>query len=129
MKGSLSVQHLSIIKKRDEWETPLRFFTQACVDYHIHPTLDVCATNLSKKCDQYIGPDHKNSARRDALHMAWDTDFFMNPPYSRVTDFMKYAFAQVWEYTLNALILTYSKTDTKWWHKYIEGNSLVKIVF
>jgi len=129
IRKSPSIQHLSIIKRRDEWETPPNLFAQACVNYHITPSIDVCATKFSKLCDQYLGLDHKDARKRDALEVAWDKDFFMNPPYSRIKEFMDYAFAQVWEHHVNALIITYSKTDTKWWHKYIEENRIVKTHF
>jgi len=123
------IQHLSIINRRDEWETPPNLFELACMVYRITPNLDVCATKNSKLCNLYFGPDHKNPARRNALKVSWDKDFFMNPPYTQVAEFMDYAFAQVREHRVSALILTYSKTDTRWWHKYIENNPLVKTHF
>jgi len=129
MSNSLSVQHLSIIKKRDHWETPPNLFTEACVSYHIKPELDVCATLKDKKCDEYFGLDHKDPARRNALGMEWDSNFFMNPPYTKIDEFMYYAFDQIWKHRVNALMLTYSKTGNQWWHIYIENNPIVKTHF
>ncbi|WP_316505771.1 DNA N-6-adenine-methyltransferase [Nitrosopumilus sp.] len=48
-------------------------------------------------------------------------DFFMNPPYSRVSEFMKFAYSQHIKNNVSCIILTYSKTGTKWWHKYVQG--------
>ena len=126
---SSSVNHLSIIRKRDDWETPKNIFTEACVNYHIKPEIDVCATLETSKCDLYFGPDHDYPDMRDALTRPWEYDFFMNAPYSRIEEFMDYAFDQIWNYRVHGLMLAYSKTDTKWWHKHIEGNPLVKTHF
>lgn len=126
---SKSVRHLGVIGKHDHWETPRNLFIERCVDFHIQPELDVCATKDTTKCDHYFGPDHKMKKNRDALKINWTMDFFMNCPYTEVDEFMDYAFDQIWKHRVNALILTYSKTDTKWWHRHIENNPLVKVHF
>lgn len=117
-----SVQHLSIISVRDEYGTPKTLFLLACFDYTINPKLDVCATNINKKCERYF------TKEIDALKQDWDQDFFMNPPYSQVSEFMRYAYKQHKKHNVNALILTYAKTDTKFWHNYVEGIAEVHFI-
>lgn len=125
---SKSVQHLSVIKEQDQWETPTNDFIEACVDFHIKPKIDVCATNASKKCDLYFGPDHEFPAFRNGLKCFFNQDFFMNPPYSEIEKWIPHAIDQIVP-GVHGLVLTYNKTDTKWWHSYIENNPHVKVHF
>jgi len=45
----------------------------------------------------------------------------MNPPYSRISEFMEFAYDQHKKNNVSCLILTYSKTGTRWWHRYVQG--------
>jgi DNA N-6-adenine-methyltransferase (Dam) len=45
----------------------------------------------------------------------------MNPPYSKISEFMEFAYNQHKRNDVSCLILTYSKTGTKWWYKYVQG--------
>ena len=49
-----SVQHMSIIKENDEWETPIDIFKQGIKRTGITPILDVCATKENTKCLSYF---------------------------------------------------------------------------
>lgn len=42
----------------------------------------------------------------------------MNPPYSEINLWMKKAWLQHKKYNVNALILVFAKTSTKWWHEF-----------
>jgi phage N-6-adenine-methyltransferase len=119
---SRSVQHLNQINIQDEYGTDPHLLTQACNKYHILPELDVCTNIANKKCYYYYSKDD------DALTKQWNLDFFMNPPYSRVAEFMAYAYKQHKKHNVDALILTYSKTDTKWWHGYVENKAEVHFI-
>ncbi|MEO9276947.1 MAG: DNA N-6-adenine-methyltransferase [Nitrososphaera sp.] len=119
---SKSVQHLQNIKVQDEYGTPTEIFEQACRDFHVQPRLDVCATEKNTKCPLFY------TKYNDALSEDWQYDFFMNPPYSRVAEFIKYAYEQHKKCNVNALILTYAKTDTVWWHEYIEGKAEIHFI-
>jgi len=112
-----SIKHLSNIHINDEYGTPLTLLYQACQTYDVHPKLDVAASRINHVCDRYF------TKQDDALTKEWDEDFFLNPPYSQVEIFIKYAYQQYKKHNVTGLILTYSKTDTKWWHDYIEGRA------
>ncbi len=85
--------------------------------YQIAPMLDVCATDSNSKFSEYY------TMNNDALTKEWDEDFFMNPPYSEITQWMKKAYEQHRKYNVNALILVFAKTSVKWWHKYVEDKA------
>ncbi len=169
---SKSVQHLSIISDRNEYETPTEQYENACVEYDIHPEIDVCATRLNSKCKEYID---KSKNFLDEM-ITIKKPFFMNPPYdpeyccnichendfdkikrkqtingkqrikiiwvckscktrddktkihNGIKDFMKKAFNTSRENGVNALILTYAKTDTEWWHEYIENKAEIHFI-
>lgn len=109
--------HQTIVNVNNNWETPSKILLDAIKKYDIHPTLDVCATFENKKCNWYIGKE------LDSLKKEWNEDFFMNPPYSEITQWMKKAYEQHLKYNVNALILVFAKTSTKWWHEYVEDKA------
>lgn len=114
-----SVEHLRIISFQDDWETPIELYLKACQEYKIFPQIDVCASKNNTKCHYFL--DKKDNG----LKYAWYQDFFMNPPYSEIDEWMKKAWEDHELWNNNALILTYSKTDTKWWHNYVEKKAEV----
>jgi len=117
-----SIRHLANIKIQDQYETPPELFRKACIEYNVSPLVDVCATIQNTKCDDYF-----NKAE-DSLSKDWDFPFFMNPPYSRVFDFMKKAYYESKKWKVEGLILIYAKTDTKFWHSFIENKAEVHFI-
>lgn len=116
------MQHLSQISVRDEYGTPWDILNTAKQRYKIFPQLDVCTNLANKKCDAYYTIDDNSLTKK------WNMDFFMNPPYSQVEDFMRHAFFQHKINNVNGLILVYSKTDTDWWHSYVEEKAEVHFI-
>jgi len=119
---SKAVTHLSNISIEDNYGTPKKFLQAAFLKYDIHPIVDVCATQKNTKCRQYY------TIKNSALHKEWKGPFFMNPPYSQISLFMAKAYAQHKLNNLDGMILTYSKTDTKWWHDYVEGKAEIHFI-
>ena len=117
-----SVQHLQNINIQDEYGTPQNLFNQACIDFNIHPTIDICASKNNHVVREYCDKE------LNCLTKFFNEDFFMNPPYSQVAEFMEFAYTQHKEQNVDVLILIYSKTDTKWWHKYVEGIAEVHFI-
>ena len=129
-KGSVTarpaVQHLSIIKENDFWETPKDLLWSFFNKHQIFPRLDVCTT---KSMAERHGFPRYFTRKQSALKQEWDEDFFMNCPYTRVAEWVAYAIEQVKKHGVNGVILSFSKTDTKWWHKYIENNPKAEVHF
>jgi len=114
---SKATTHQTNVTKNDDWETPKKIFEYVCTKYNIHPIIDVCATIQNAKLEKYF------TIQDNALDKEWDEDFFMNPPYSEINQWMQKAYEQHKKYNVNALILVFAKTSVKWWHKYVEGKA------
>lgn len=114
-----AVQHLQIIRRNDEYGTPVGLFRDACQRYQIWPEIDACASHENHMAAEYYTKD------MDMFTRSLNRDFFMNPPYSQISEFLKYARQRYEENNVNALLLVYAKVDTEWWHTYIEGKSEV----
>ncbi len=106
-----------MVNENDNWETPPLILEDMMKKYNIHPTLDVCATKQNTKFPKYFAPE------QNGLSQEWNEDFFMNPPYSKINEWMKKAYDQHRKYNVNALILVFAKTSVKWWHEYVEGKT------
>ena len=119
---SKAVRHLSQIKVDDEYETPNYLLRKAMIEFDILPFLDVCATSENTKFRDYF------TQEINALNQEWDENFFMNPPYSKINEFMKKAYLQHFKHNVDALILIYAKTDTKFWHEFIENKAEVHFI-
>lgn len=121
---SKAVKHLQTITINDMWFTPQNLYEQGLKLAGFEPKLDVCAVYPFQKCFKFYsiienGLDPKNK---------WNWDFFMNPPYSNVKEWVKKAYEQHIQNNKNGLLLTYAKTDTKWWHEYVEGKAEVHFI-
>jgi len=108
-----AIQHLQIINKNDYWETPKKEYAYAVWNYDVTPVIDVCAAEENTRCEMYY------TESDDALSKEWDEDFFMNPPYSQITKWLKYAHEQHTKHNVNALILTFGKIGVKWFHEFV----------
>ena len=117
-----AILHLQQISIQDEYGTPRDLYTKAKQDYSVYPLLDACSNHINKKCPLYF------DIEKDALRQEWSFDFFMNPPYSKIQSFMSYAYSQHLKHNVNGLCLVYSKTDTRWWHQYVEGKAEVHFI-
>ncbi|MCE2497797.1 MAG: hypothetical protein J4F28_02160 [Nitrosopumilaceae archaeon] len=119
-----AVKHLQSITKNDEWGTPIDILRNGCREFHINPKLDVAASRYLHipYCTKYYTIDD------DALTRPWDMDWWCNPPYTRVRDFVGYGIKQVEMHGVRGLFLTYAKVDTRWWHDLIEPHCRYKFI-
>jgi hypothetical protein len=123
MKSSLNaVQHMSIIKENDEWGTPHVMFSDACREYHIFPKIDVAASDLMHVLPEYL------TKQEDFLSRDIDIDAFGNFPYSLQAKMIRHAYSLHKRHNTNWLILAFAKTDTKWWHEYVEDKAEVHFI-
>ena len=113
-----ALQHLKIINKNDYWETPKAEYAYAVWNYDVTPALDVCASEQNRRCEMYFTEED------NALTQQWNQDFFMNPPYSQINTWMKYAYEQHKKHNVNALILTFGKIGVKWFHEFVYDRTL-----
>lgn len=100
--------------KSGEWETPQDLFHS--LDKEFHFTLDPCATKENAKCKKFYTKED------DGLKQDWTGErVFMNPPYGReIGKWVKKAK----ESALGVVALLPARTDTKWFHDYVQGSEI-----
>lgn len=119
-----SVVNVTSAGRCDTWATPPEVFSRACEMCGVRPVLDVCATAATAKCGAWYGP---GGERGNGLEAEWDRSWWCNPPYSEVTRWVARAYEQTVrrDRAVPGLMLVFAKTDTAWWHRYVEGRSAV----
>ena len=95
-------------KKSDHWQTPQNLFNQLDAEFHFH--CDAAADETNSKCGQFLS---------DPLNTPWFPDvYFMNPPYSKVGEFIKKAYEESKRGSIVVCLIP-SRTDTKWWINHV----------
>lgn len=103
----------------DEWATPQDLFDK--LDACFHFTLDPCATDENHKASKYY------TREQDGLKQDWGGEIiWCNPPYGRtIGEWIK----RCSEHQGIAVMLIPARTDTRWWHQYIDGNPNASVHF
>ncbi len=109
--------------KSDNWATPRYLFEETCKQFNVFPDLDVCASELNRKCWYYFDEN------TDGLKQQWDQTFWMNPPFSNAGKWIEYAFNQHRKWNVSGIALLASRTDTKAWHKFIFNDPNCEVIF
>lgn len=106
---------------KHDWGTPQEFFDMLNQEFGF--TVDVCASEWNAKHERYW------NVEQDALSLSWEGEVcFMNPPYGReIKHWIKKAYE---ESKRGAIVvgLIPSRTDTSYWHEYIEGIAEVRFI-
>lgn len=118
-KNNLDVHFSS---KTDDWATPQEFFDRLNKEFNF--TLDPCADEFNAKCAKYY------TKKDDGLGKSWAGEHvFMNPPYGRVIgDWVRKAYEESRERETLVVALIPSRTDTKYWHKYVMKAKEIRFV-
>ena len=96
--------------KTDNWSTPLSLYKQ--LDEEFNFNMDPCPLR----------------SLTDGLDLDWKGNIFINPPYSNVEAFLKKGIEEL-EKNANTLVyLLASRTDTKWFHKYIYNKAEIRFI-
>jgi site-specific DNA-methyltransferase (adenine-specific) len=98
---------------RTDWETPFDLFNKLNEEFHF--TLDVCATENNKKCENYFSPE------QNGLIQNWSGVCWMNPPYGKeISSWVEKAYNEnIMERTDRIVALLPARTDTQYFHKFI----------
>ncbi len=83
----------------DEYETPNNVYEYLVLKYNIKPELDVCATNLNRKCAAFYNKEN------DGLKNEWVFDVWCNPPHSKTEAFVKKAYSEWNKHNINILMI------------------------
>lgn len=99
-------------RKSNEWITPKWIFAQ--LDEIFHFTLDPAATKENAKCAKFYTKED------DGLAKSWkDETVFVNPPYSKVADWVRKAHHESQNGACQVVMLIPARTDTRCWHQHI----------
>ena len=109
-------------RQSDEWATPRDRFEEWNAEFGPF-TLDAAATADNALCRRFY------TAEDDALTKPWRGRVWCNPPYSRVGEFVAKASEEVEAGRADIVgLLVPSRTDTRWWHDYVEGKAEVRFL-
>jgi phage N-6-adenine-methyltransferase len=101
------------------WRTPPALVARCAGLVHVPWDLDAAALAGSAVTGEYLGPDHTDPGRRDALSVPWPgRNVWLNPPYSRnMKAWVSKAAAEVGREGGPDVIalLVFARTDTAWW--------------
>lgn len=103
---------------RHDWETPPELFAELERTYGPF-TLDPAATHQTAKAPAYFTPEE------DGLAQPWSGRVFLNPPYGREIGKWVAKAARERERAEIIVILIPARTDTRWWHDYIQDKAEV----
>lgn len=96
----------------DEHDTPIEFFAPIA-DAVEGFDLDPAASSTSDLAE------HNLTVEEDGLSVPWHGDVWLNPPYSEVADWMRYAKDQYQHGNADRVVaLVFARTSTQWWHNY-----------
>ena len=95
--------------KKQDWETPDSIFIPLQAEFGF--TLDVCATNENKKCENYFSVDD------DGLTQKWIGICWMNPPFGEQGKWVKKAYRESKNGCIVVCLLPV-RSNTNWWHDY-----------
>lgn len=98
-------------KKTDNWQTPPEFYKK--LDDEFHFNFDPCPLNPTF----------------DGLEIDWKERCFVNPPYSKVKEFLIKADNEIKKGNSELIVfLTFANTDTNWFHSFVLGKSEIRFV-
>lgn len=107
--------------RTEEWGTPQWLFEKVNAVFNFQ--LDVCATPENAKCKRFY------TIEDNGLLKPWAKTNWMNPPYGRnIAKWMKKASMESSRGNTTVCLVP-ARTDTAWWHDYIENNPLVFVIF
>jgi len=102
----------------DEWTTPSALFR--ALDRRFGFELDPAATRENALCPMYFTKEDSG------LLKSWRPwRVFVNPPYSRVADWMRKCMDESEKGCPLICALIPARTDTHWWHAYVKQADLI----
>lgn len=98
-------------KATDNWQTPPEIYNPLNAEFNFD--FDPCPLN----------------SKLDGLSINWGKVNFVNPPYSLVKQFLKKAWDEIKAGNSEiAVFLTFSNTDTGWFHEYIYHKAEIRFI-
>jgi phage N-6-adenine-methyltransferase len=95
----------------DNWKTPEMVYKKLEDEFNFD--FDPCPLNEN--------PDF------DGLKIEWGKSNFVNPPYSKISEWCKKSFEE-WQKGKTVVMLIPSRTDTRYWHDYIMKATEIRFI-
>ena len=117
------VNKILFSSKTDEWMTPLDLFEKLNREFRFD--LDPATTP-----DNPLNVPYFYTKEEDGLKQRWFGRVFLNPPYSQVSEWVKKAYyeCRVKKNCELVVLLIPSRTDTRWWHKYVMKANEIRFI-
>ena len=108
--------------KNDDWATPQSFFDKLNDEFHF--TLDPCALPTNAKCNIFF------TEKENGLIQDWSGhSVFVNPPYGRkIAVWVEKCYQEARKEKTKVVMLIPARTDTIYFHKYINGKAEIRFV-
>lgn len=114
-----SIGNVHFSSKTPEWSTPQSVFDTLNAEFGF--TLDPCATEENAKCTRFY------TKEQDGLSQDWQGErVFCNPPYGR--EIGSWVRKCAMGGTKLAVMLIPARTDTIWWHNWIQDKAEVRFI-
>ena len=107
----------------DEWGTPQAFYDLLNEEFHF--TLDPCATAENAKCARFYTKEDTYGLIAECW---WEACVFVNPPYSQIKEWTAVCHEAAMYCGATVVLLIPSRTDTRYWHKWIMRAAEVRFV-
>jgi len=108
-------------KNSDEWGTPQTLYDKLNLEFNFD--LDSCASVTNFKHANYY------TLADDALSRDWNGSVWCNPPYSKAKPFLMKAHEELKAGNCKTCVfLTFSNTDTAWFHDYVLGKAEIRFI-
>lgn len=102
---------------RTDWETPRDLFER--LDRFWHFDLDVAASDENHLCTDYFTRETDGLAHSWAGRRVW-----CNPPYGKqIAEWVRKAYDETRDGRTLVIMLVPARTDTRWYHDYIQGKA------
>lgn len=102
---------------RSDWETPRDLFER--LDRFWHFDLDVASSDENALCERHFTKEDDGLAQSWAGHRVW-----CNPPYGRgVGEWCRKAYEETRDGRTCVVMLVPARTDTGWYHDWVEGKA------
>lgn len=114
-------KHLAVhfSSQTDDWATPQDLFDK--LDEEFNFDLDPCASEKNAKCAEFF------TKEQDGLAQSWEgRRVFCNPPYGRVI--RQWIEKCATGGATIAVALIPARTDTSWWHDFIQDKAEVRFI-
>src|SRR3990167_1325183 len=112
-KANFHIHTIVTSEETDNWCLPRWIFSYYCTIFNIRPKIDCCAFDTYNLCDKYF------TKKDDMFKQTVKEDFYMNPMYSRIDECMEWAWQQVEENGVSALICVNANVGSGWFQTYI----------